>query len=259
MATADIGSEADYLAYGDESNTQFRYPAVTLLSGQRAFLSNVEASLCTLLAREMPTRRFHWKKIDGYRCRAAMRILDLLAEAPPDFRVDILTWDVRDKPFGRQENRKIDLPNMYRILARWVLENGWPSGVSWGIISHRREGFDFAGLGADLSDLGVRFVSDYDDHAYRLLQVADMFGGMVTYSRTHAEAFQEFLSIADGRRLPLDDPRFSVRDRHRFAILSHFLDVSQRAGWGIMLEDDGLVSAIPDFIRPVTLWRHPLP
>ena len=258
MGSADIGDEADYLAYGDESNTQFRYPAVSLVSGPPDALREIDRALDVALSAVMAGRRFHWKKIDGYRCRAAMTILDLLADREPDFRVDVMTWDVRDKPFGRQENRQIDLPRMYRILSRWVIENGWPAGGAWGIVAHRKEGFDFAGMGNDLSDLGVRFVNDVDDHDTRLLQVADMFGGMATFSRTRGERFREFLDASDGRRLPADG-RFNARERHRFAVMSYFLQTAERAGWGMELADDGLVSSIPDFMRPVTLWRHPLP
>lgn len=240
-----------HLGFSDESNFRNRYPAIGLITGEYNSLIKFENIIGEIL-NKCYHRKMSWQKIDRIRGKFAKPMLYATAQILQRYnvRIDILTWDARDKHFGHYANRNIDLPEMYLALLRWVTKNGWADDAIWGIYPDQLQSIDWNDIKSNLSN--VNFIQERDDGDVRLLQLVDFFAGITTFICNDISGYNDWNNF----KYTNYRNQINIKSRIRYDLVDYFMSLSETYDWNIEITDKGMRSNTQDFDYPITIWTY---
>ncbi|HUV65628.1 MAG TPA: DUF3800 domain-containing protein [Sedimentisphaerales bacterium] len=272
-----------HVAFADESNwNKGRYRSIALVSAivedARIFHNELDA-----IREDLGTREFKWVKANQ---RQGITLADFFFERCDRMRVDVLIWDIEDSRHSTVSGRDdyANFARMYYHLFRNVLKKRWPDGSSWLICPDEQKAVDWLTLerclywkrwASDenlLTQCGeiksfrefyniqeIRLVSS---NRYLLVQLADMFAGLSTYSYPAVEKYFQWkedhdvnLTLFDSNDLGLERIPLSKSDEKRLPILHHICQESEKRKFQVSVKlSRGLYSANPR--DPLNFWLY---
>ena len=286
-----------HVGFADESNWNTgRWRSLGLITLEEKYLPAVEEELWAILA-ESGVSEFKWKRLGSARERfVAEKIIRFAAEKAMHrkLRIDVLIWDIEDnrhKIRGRDDVK--NLQRMYFHLFRNVLRLRWPDGAIWRLHPDEHTAMDWSTIEDFLAitsirvehtppllsgglfrsrlrvEFGIQEIQPRRSEDTPLLQVADLFAGMGTFSHERFGLYQTWLHherSAVQAPLPLEfegndkKARFSRSEQERFHVLSVFDDICKAHKLGVSLKTwQGLRT--PDPRKPINFWvyepQHP--
>lgn len=230
---------------------------------------------------------FRWKGVDGARGRfAAQKMCDFAIKAACErkLRVDVLIWDVQDSRHNIVGRDDIgNLQRMYYHLFRNVLRARWQSNAVWRLYPDEHTAIDWGTMQDCLESVAERYEAEYtlftqgkfrirlkrefgleeiqsvSSQEHPLLQLADLFAGMVVFSREKYDEYAAWIiSNSKQHRLFKDsettaDP--SCSSRERFPVLYRFDGLCKKGSLGVSLKTKrGLWTPKPE--NPLNFWMY---
>jgi hypothetical protein len=245
--------------YSDESHYNVgRYRSVALVS-----ILETHSEKCDLQLRKIleinNVSEFAWKDLRSANVRkVAIEWLPIVFDlaCQRNLRVDVLCWDTHDRRHnvpGRDDIK--NLHRMYYHLLRNVLTKRWPnefdwiicpdeqSALRWGslraFLEYSREGRTgskniFTGLSYTDEFHGLRF-EPQRSHEKPLVQVADLFAGVMIFSCEHFERFLCAIHQRQSRMFDSPPVKLTVGDRERCQVLDHLDRLCKKHSFGVSL------------------------
>jgi hypothetical protein len=210
---------------------------------------------------------FKWGKINNNNKRnAAKQVMEYMFNKAiiRKLRIDVLIWDTNDsrhKIMGRDDPE--NLARMYYHLYRNVFLKRWPNNSFWNVYPDSNSSIDWNKLNDILMTQGlVPVILDKPGEEGKagwktitlknkvvldiiesnpldnpLIQVADLFAGMATYSMEEYNKIEEWLFKKSGQiRLFHKDIPLSNRDDHRCLLINDFKQLCKKNKFSVSLE-----------------------
>jgi len=263
-----------FVVYSDETNWNAgRFRAVGMLSMPVAMSRVLGPKIQGTLAQAFGEAK--WSKLKSRdRAVCALAAFDtILAYAVTgEVRVDVLCWDIQDSRHSvRGRHDTANRSRMHYHLYSKVMER-WPTG-QWSLHPDRHVGIDWATLSETLTATArrpgttprllpvegvptIRELRQRDSWNAPLVQLADLFAGMVAYSREAYPLGAALRQERQGQLLLVEDnsaPHASNRDQARWSLIDEFVDLCRTRKLGVSLNTyGGLRTMAPS--QPVNFW-----
>lgn len=212
-------------------------------------------------------QNFKWGKIkNNNKKNATNQVMELVFNKAilKKLRIDVLIWDTKDSRhtiLGRDDSE--NLARMYYHLYRNVFLKRWPENSFWNIYPDSNSAINWNKLNEILMTQGLVPVdeTDHNDEGWEgwtkivlknkvvldifesnpdenpLIQIADLFAGMATYSMEKYNKIEEWLFLKSGQiRLFNNDITLSNRDKHRCSIINDFKSLCKKHKMSTSLE-----------------------
>ena len=279
-------SPISHVGFSDESSwSSGRYRSIGLVTSPLEELGNLNDRLCTLLS-ESNIREFKWNDLRGAKQRFAaekMCAFAVMMASEGRLRVDVLTWDTQDERHEvRQRDDMQNFVRMYYHLFRNVLRKRWPYNSVWALYPDEHTVIDWENLeeilehvsaaldsNASLNHQGnafnlkhefnLEYIQQVDSTKVRLIQLADLFAGMASFSRSKFCEYRSWSELDSGQpqlfRLPEDPVTSSAASVDRFRILKFLDELCKDRKLGVSLHSDrGLKTYDPN--NPINFWVY---
>ncbi|MCB0035177.1 MAG: DUF3800 domain-containing protein [Anaerolineales bacterium] len=272
--------EITHVAYADESNynaKQGTYPAIALISLPLSEAQRIKTDLNALL-QDSEVNEFKWKKMGSakYRFAAEKMIRYMIEEAQREtLRIDVLTWDLTDERHDIPQLDKIaNLQRMYYQLFKHIMKVRWPNDCCWHLFPDQQTALDWnevhyylgtvsttlkieSTLDTPLrlalqNDFFIENITEQDSSQELLVQVADLFAGMGSYSRTSYDAYEAWINP-----MPLfgSQREMSNADQERCKVIEVFDNLCKKHRLGVSLKSNrGLMTYDPN--NPINFWWY---
>jgi len=282
-----VTSFNEYVVFSDESrHTQGRFrsiAAVSLPASPRSYFVELNNKLKGIL--KCGTKHeLKWRNIGrGGRNnvpRANAAIDFLTSHLLQRLRCDVLTWDTEDSRHAVEE--RDDVANYGRMFfhlhralmkrrgsnTQWHLRPDKQITIDWDMIWNCLNSDGTWNQHAD-TELGaeyrwivpmVRTFKEVDSANAPFIQLADLFAGMASYTRTQQNVIRMLLTDNE-RQSDLfsavwqTESEPALTDRGRFRVVSHLYRQSKRARLGISLNSRGYLRT-PDPKQPINFWHY---
>lgn len=225
------------VAYADESSwNEGRYRSVCAVAVDSGNEKGLSEELDELML-ESGVSEFSWKKLRTAKYGfAASKLIDFTFRHLRDVRVHVLVWDTHDrrhKIVGRD-----DVANLERMYYRlfsdmigrhggvWTLRPDEHSSIDWHQLSEvmsataRRVSRKHPVLEGLMHRSTVRRLWPCESSAARLLQLADLFGGLTVFSYQHFNSFESWCREDQSTLLGGPVDKLSETVRQRCAVLA---------------------------------------
>jgi hypothetical protein len=275
-----------HVAYADETKyNKGAFPGIALVSLSREDAAVINEDVADILT-QSKVDEFKWEKLYSAKRRfAAIRLIDYVVEraAAGQLRVDVLTWDLRDGRHTVPRPDKIaNLQRMYYHLFRNVLRARWPDAAVWRLCPDEHSAIAWQEIqghlerhstvvqadsplltGAESSlhlhtEFHIHEILPCHSHKMPLVQVADLFVGMGSYSRSSHSKVMAWQRQQKEGQLPLvadDTIRLSHRDRERCQVIVALNEHCKRRRLGVSLATyKGLRTLNPSL--PINFWWY---
>jgi len=284
LHTSPQPRQCTHFCFGDESHHNVgRYRAIAAVSVPRRNFGRVNDDISAILELSGIKKEFSWEKVRtaDYR-RAAQRILDCSVELARQriLFIDVLVWDTHDdrhKIIGRDDDANIG--RMWYHLLKHVIEKRGRSSSVWQLFPHQGSAANWGVIRQKInSALGhapderkcvirsviavhnspIRSISPQKAESIPLIQVADLYAGLATYSRTHFQIYQDWIQLHYSRTSTYShSPVVTTNsERQRFMIMEQFWKLVRRRNLGITFEVTNGLETSPYPLRPVNIWFY---
>ena len=280
-------SSATHFIFADESkwNTG-RYRALGAVS--------IRVDRCILLSKkiaellnESDVRELRWSKIANAKYRfAAEKIINLVIDhaVVGGLRVDVLSWDIEDERHRIKGRDDIEnLHRMYHHLLKNIMKERWEDNAVWHLKPDEHTALRFEDIHyfLEIKETGIAveevnlFSSNpkiYWRKYYNIsgfepvnsekevfVQVADMFAGMVCFSRGCFEKYKNWERSNSQQQTLFEDEKktdqLSKSEKTRFELLKKFNKKCKCHGLGVSLDTcKGLKTFDPS--KPINFWWY---
>lgn len=271
---------ATHVIYADETNWNVgRFRAVGSVSCPIDLNEEHTRSLRDLLDAH-GIRELKWKEINGGKkaSGAAAAVDWFLQRADLDrLRIDVLCWDTTDpihlaKPRKDSENLEVK----YYHLLKQIMRFRWPESAVHRVIPDHIDELNWTKTRWFLTESGanrfakhpssaiqqhrvdqvfhVESIQPEHSHLHPLIQLADLFAGMITYSYEQFDRLDQWVT-QDAADPPMT---LSQTERVRFPLLRQVYDWCSDRGLFVLLpEYGGFQSMIPILPLNFWLWESP--
>ncbi|MBD3311426.1 MAG: hypothetical protein GF349_02945 [Candidatus Magasanikbacteria bacterium] len=269
-----------HYAFSDDScHVNGRYNSLALVSLQKKDLEAISNSFVELLNESGIKKEFKWEKVKNAKYRlAGEKIINLVFKYQAKLRIDVVIWDLEDQ---RHKNIKgcddaENLVRMYYHLVSTTLSRKWPvanncwrwhpdkqSSVCWNLLQdcittkkHHRTA-DLLNQNPNFEQVNLKSVIPSESCKYPLIQLADLFAGMGSYSYGHNELYKIWKNQNTRQISMFDVPKhkFSNGEMEKFTLLSKFDKISKENKLKIaLLSTCGLKSHNPNCF--VNFWPY---
>lgn len=253
---------ATHIAFSDDSkHVDGRFNSLALVTSEYRNFSEMQHGILEILKDSGITDEFKWVKLKDAKYRlAARKMIDFIFKNDDKLRVDILIWDLEDKRHKGIVSRD-DAQNLVRMYyhlvsmtfsKKWQIDNArWEwypdkqSDVDWNTlqdcIQNKRHRCvkDLFNLNPDFQTIRIKKIMPSESQNYSLIQLADLFAGMGSYSRGHYLKFCQWMTNTSGQRQLFPNektPNFSNREKERFHVIDYFNQKSKKSRLQIGLE-----------------------
>jgi len=273
----------DCVAYSDESHYNVgRWRSIGMVSVRHCEAIRISSEIKNLLI-ESSISEFKWTKLKNAKYRfSANKMIDyILPECTnKNVRVDIIVWDTHDRRHaisGRDDTA--NMGRMYFHLMKNVVNKRWPITFSWNFYPDEQSSMNWGTL-SDCVQNATRttkllsseqelFTSDVVAREFRisrlkpcqsneesLIQLADMFAGMASYSRNCYDKYCCWKEQSSGQGLLFEsDITQSNADKERSKTIQEFVIKCKKAKMSISIDrDDGLKTFNPN--DPINFWPY---
>lgn len=275
----------NYYAFSDESrHNKGRYRAIGMISFPFDQLEIIEKQCLKICSDHgiNNLKNFKWVKLkNDKKLNAAKSTVEYIFNKAilRELRVDILIWDTHDrrhKIVGRDDSE--NLARMYYHLYKNVFLTRWPENSIWNVYPDQNTAIDWnklkeilmtQGLVAVMDDKSVNgrrqiilknkvvldiYESNPLDHP--IIQVADLFAGMGSYSWEEYNKFEEWIFQKSGqKRLFNNFIKPSNADNHKCFIMDDFKSHCKKCGLSISLNSTrGFKTHNPN--DPINFWLY---
>lgn len=275
-----------HCAFSDESGHNIgRYQSIGMVSLPLKNLENLESTfvgICSKYGLNNLTN-VKWHNLRSADLRFCfLDIIDLVIKCAINdgLRVDVLVWDTQDSRHnvsGRDDGK--NLARMYYHLVKDVFMERWPEGAVWELYPDRNNMIDWEKLVKILNNKGLVFAHGEPDDFGRvkinlvnkyelkiiestpttspLIQLADIFAGMASYSRSSFEKWNEWKHFRfQSRLVPLENEiTLSRRAKERCFVMNHFKNSCDLNKLGVCLDScGGLRTYNPK--NPINFWFY---
>ena len=272
----------DYVACLDESYvTDARYRSIACCSLAKQHIRYCSERLEAIVA-EHGLKEFKWSELKDRRSRnCANALLDFVFDELLHYglRVDVLIWDTQDRRHqvkGRNDHANFERM-FFHLLAASLRRRG--DGTTWWIRADHCGGVDWetihdclvAGgshvfgplpiLEDDLLQLdgfGIESFFTVRSHEAPVVQLADLFAGIVVFSGDKYPEYDQWLSQSAGQAELFGgdtDPGFSNRQRYRFEVLRELDQHCKKRRLGVSLETWQRLRTL-DGKNPINFWLY---
>jgi len=278
---------ATHIAFSDDSkHVEGRFNSLALVSLRHDHYKQIESIIKDILKDSSITDEFKWEKLRTAKYRyAALRMIDFTFQNQDKLRVDVLIWDLEDRRHkgiaGRDDAQ--NLVRMYYHLVSTTFSKRWPiqnvlwewypdeqSDVDWGTLQDciqnkkHRCVQDLFKINPQFQTVSIRKITPSSSKDYPLIQLADLFAGMGSYSWGSYQRFRDWKSNVSGQRSFFSNGEaqgFSNSERERFQVVDYFDRKSKKSRLQIGLKStNGFKSHKPEV--SINFWlyepQHPL-
>jgi len=278
---------AIHIAFSDDSkHVEGRFNSLALVSLRHDHYEHIESPLKNILKDSSITDEFKWEKLRTAKYRhAALKMIDFTFQNQDKLRVDILIWDLEDwrhKGIAGRDDAQ-NLVRMYYHLVSTTFSKRWPiENVLWEWYPDRQSDVDWRTLqdciqnkkhrcvqdlfkiNPQFQTVSIRKITPSSSKDYPLIQLADLFAGMGSYSWGSCQRFREWKTNVSGQRSFFSNGEtqdFSNSEKERFQVVDYFNRECKERRLRIGLESTGgFKSYNPK--RFINFWlyepQHPL-
>jgi hypothetical protein len=272
-----------HIAFADETNyNRGAFPGIGLLSLERTAVSQTRADITTILQKAR-VGEFKWSRLHSAKRRfAAMQLIEYIVEKSTEgrLRMDVLTWDLQD---GRHRVPKPDrinnLQRMYFHLFRNVLRTRWPDEALWQLCPDEHTAVAWHELHDYLNGTSIHPVppiiaqtahnqlqkefhiykiTPCQSHTEPLIQVADLFVGLASYSRAAYERIKRWQQENRSGQIPMfvqTAVQLSHADKERCQVISELNQLCKKKRLGVSFHShQGLRTLNPN--KPINFWWY---
>ncbi len=210
-----------HIAFADETkHNQGRFRGISLLSIKETDVESARDKARFLL-KDSGVKELKWERLRTAKARfAAKKIIDWIIPlaAQNQLRIDVLTWDINDsrhRIFGRDD--LANLGRMYFHIFKNVMQDRWPNGSKWLLHPDEQTAIDWNKIQDCLSmkgtrvtieknlfanglkmevieEFGIKQIIPKKSHEEPLIQIADLFAGIGSYSRECYDYYDQWKS-----------------------------------------------------------------
>jgi hypothetical protein len=273
-----------------------RYRAVAVVSATSARAHTVADGIARFLQmRNIKEMKWEFVRTDHKRKAAVWIIRYIFDEClKGEFRIDVLGWDTQDsrhKVRGRDD--VINLEKMYYHLCRNLMGSRWQrdavwhlypdenSALNWDVVKDTlyHKSLEYGGLQPAVrssertapghiltfrKNYTIAGITPVDSEMYPLVQVADLFAGIMVYSKNGADAYDRWrirYKAEMAKTVNAETPTLTGSERARSAVLNMLVQWIQKQpelGYGLDRQK-GIYTSDPRC--PVNFWwyrpQHP--
>ncbi|TGM65863.1 DUF3800 domain-containing protein [Leptospira meyeri] len=279
-----------HIAYSDESNwNSGRFRTIALISMEKQYHEDIINKLSSAIA-DSDVTEFKWKNLNGAKQRflaeKKIRIFfNLLDEQK--IRLDSIIWDINDTRHALQGRDDVqNLARMYYHLLRTAFKLKWQDAAIWKFIPDKFSDINWKELFEILNNVSVTIegnefnlendqlfennnefgiylkkhfhihdISEGESKEEPLIQLADLFAGMCSFSWENYDKYELWLNQKDSMFESLFTMEHSKRDEERFKILKYFDDNCKNRKLYVSLKSHrGLISKDPK--KPINIWKY---
>ena len=201
-----------HYAFSDDSkHCDGRFNSLGLISLRKSYVKYIEDELKNIFRNSNIGSEFKWAKLRNAQYRfCAQKMIDLVFRNEQKIRVDVIIWDLKDRRHnnvaGRDDSE--NLVRMYYHLISTTCSKRWPitqacwewypdiqSSVIWktlqDCINNKRHACvnDLFGTNPDFEKVNLIVIKPTASHKHPIIQLADLFAGIGSYSWGHFERF----------------------------------------------------------------------
>ncbi len=257
-----------HVVFADESGYNCgRYRAIAAVSTtvERATLANYRISK---ILTERNVREMKWQDVrSNHKRDCAIKLLRnaCIESLIGDFRVDVLGWDTQDSRHSvRSRDDLINLEKMYYHLCHNIMQKRWKP-AEWHIHPDENTALDWGRVRDTLyyrsfnRNYVIEGLTPVDSSFTPLVQVADLFAGLMVYSKEAAEPYDSwrrwYKAVKSGEMIEAT-PKPSGSVRARSELLNKLIQWrNERPTLGFALERaKGLHTLDPR--SPINFWWY---
>ena len=236
-----------HIAFSDDSKHYIgRYNSLGFVSLNISNIESMTSEISSILKDSGISNEFKWEKVTNAKYRfAALKLIDFVFQNKWQFRIDTLIWDLEDSRHknitGRDDAE--NLVRMYYHLASTTCSKRWNvSQACWAWYPDEQSSVDWETLqdcvrnkkhscvqdlfraNPDFERVNLKNVKPSESHKHPLIQLADLFAGMGSYSWGHFDRFIEWNKNNSQQQSFFDNKQssFSKSEEERFVVISEF-------------------------------------
>lgn len=275
----------EYCAFSDESRHNIgRYRAIGMISfpfSQLATIQNHFLKICSDYGINN-LKNFKWAKLKNDKKRnAAKSTIEYIVDKAilRRLRVDVLIWDIKDSRHeivGRDDSE--NLARMLYHLYKNVFLTRWPENSIWKVYPDQNTAIDWNKLKEILMTQGlittkadnsvkgwrqiifknkvVLDISESTPTDHPIIQIADLFAGMGSYSWEEYDKYEEWVFQKSGQQRLFNNPiKPSNADNHKCFIMDGFKSLCKKHRLSISLNNTrGFKTHDPN--DPINFWQY---
>lgn len=274
--------EITHCGFSDES-AHGKYESIGLVTFPSQYLDNLQLVFTSICDKHgfHDLKKVKWQKLKSTEVRnCIIDLMDLTIKCASmnKIRVDVLIWDNHDSRHNIQ--RRDDAKNlaiMYYHLLIDMLIKRWPEGSVWELFPDRNNEINWDTLLEILQSKGLVTTLDLDQDGnitinllekYKiniipstttvnpLIQLADIFAGMASYSRENFEKWKEWGLKNQSRLVKIEDEiELTRRDKERCRVIDAFNNACKEKKLGVSLnKSKGFKTYQPS--NPINFWLY---
>jgi len=283
-----MNTKITHVGFADESHWNTgRYRGLSLVTMPVSQVDESKEKLTSLL-NELEIKEFKWNKLNGAKeRRAAIKMCEFAIEAAcnSSLRLDVLTWDIQDSRHNIPGRDDVEnLQRMYYHLFHNVLRARWSNNAVWGLYPDEHTAIKWKEIQYYLKskatsiktersiftrgwsiiklhqEFTIQDIQPISSKQCPLLQLADLFAGLATFSY---EKFSEYQNWLEKRstQMPLLFEETSASttpsgaSRERFEVLRTFDEMCKYRKLGVSLKS-GKGLHTPNPRNPINFWMY---
>jgi len=248
-------------ASDDSKHQEGRYNSLALVSFEYKYAQELQNNLSKLLVKSGIESEFKWNKLNSARERfVAHKMINFTLQNLDKLRIDVLIWDMEDKRHKGVKGRddKENLVRMYYHLVSTTLSRRWPvkdsiwkwrpdeqSNVDWNTlfdcIRNKRHNCvqDLFSENSGFESVDLKEIIPSKSQEWSLIQLADLFAGMSTYSWGHHFKFLNWKVQKSNQQSIFETKKidFSPGEEEKFTVISHFIEEQKKVRLPISCEN----------------------
>lgn len=278
-------SDITHLAFADEHNYESssgRFGSIALITMKKESYKTVSSSIKNTITEAGVTRtEFKWSETKRTNHKnGAIQLIDISVELALNahVRIDVILWDYQDARHNITDRDNIkNFHIMYYRLLTNTLHKFWPAGsiwilypdetscVNWGnvlsfsnIKSVERTEETLFQLSEALKSYHVRQIRPVVSGKSPVNQLADLFAGLIPYSRHCYDKYEAIKITKEGESLfERAEVKFARVDTNRYDIITQLLKQKEEHKLGISFESSkGFRSLNPSKEFPINVWWY---
>jgi len=278
-------SDITHLAFADEHNHDAgagRFGSIALITMAKNSYKTTSEGIAQIISQAGIKSEFKWTKTNRTKQQkeAAISLIDIAVDQALEnlIRIDVILWDYQDyrHNVAHRDNVKNYHIMYYRLLNN-TLHKFWPDKSIWMLYPDETTCVDWRNVQSfannksvkkteeplfklveTLKSYHVRQIKEVSSKESPVSQLADLFAGLIPYSRNCYDRYNAIKTEKQGGSLfDLDDVKITNSDRNRYGIIERLLRRKKEQALGISFKSSrGFRSRNPSKDFPLNFWWY---